>query len=104
MKWISVDEFLPGKKLPDNGWIITRCVNRDGCFFYQMASYNGIWEFLENYHDLEKENFTDETYERELQEKVNFLKVTHWMIPDQIKDEKENETKGTFKQQHKIPT
>jgi hypothetical protein len=65
MKWISVEEFLPGEKL---NWVIVRCKNKDieGFYFMAIHGFEG-WDF---FNDEDKEGMI----------------VTHWCIPDPIGD------------------
>lgn len=66
MEWISVDKYLPGKKV---NWVIVRCINSDLYDFYFMANYYEEWSFF------------DDDENRHLS-----MKITHWAIPDNVNE------------------
>lgn len=74
MQWISVENFLPGYDL--DGFLIVRCSNNMKEIIYLSAFFESPeWIFFEARY-TEKEPNSEETR----------VKVTHWMIPDEIKE------------------
>jgi hypothetical protein len=101
MKWISVDDFLPGNNLPDDGWVIVRVYDLiDEFFYYLTARYDEGWNIYyqqENNITLIDWNPSQEAIKDALEYNQRLIKVTHWMIPDQIEiKEEKNETQGNL--------
>lgn len=69
MEWIDASRFSPAFSVP---LVIVRCINSDMECFYFMACYSDKtydWSFFND----------DKDYVKDMQ-------VTHWTIPDEVKE------------------
>lgn len=88
MKWISINEFLPGHSFSEENKLIIRCINKsDNNILYLQGFYevdDDIWFFSDDY--IEEPDYLEEEELEKFREVCGnkTVIVTHWMIPDKL--------------------